>query len=132
MERPMFLFAGTYATIASAEGDYEVIKILHSVDEIGAYHAAVVVRSSDDAVGVHKSTFAETSAAEAWLGDLARGLSTDDAKELRALLEEDHAALVVVGFETDTDRIQQTAVEATRATLKHLQSSSPTTPFTDR
>jgi hypothetical protein len=136
MEKPMFLFAGTYANIASAEGDHEVIKILHSCDEIGVYDAAVVARSSDDTVSVHKSSLASSTAAEAWLeawiGQLERGLSRDDATEIRALLVQDRAALVVVGSETDADRIQQTAVEATRATLKHLQSSSPATPFTDR
>jgi hypothetical protein len=36
-----------------------------------------------------------------------------------ALLEQDRAALVVVGLEADVARIEQTAVEAVRTTLAH-------------
>jgi hypothetical protein len=175
MDQPMFLFAGVYTTIASAEGDYEVIKLLHSCDEIGSYDAAVIAKRSDGTMTVHRTetptvrgtwiglaaaaatavvcpsllpSLAESDAAgrglEAWLGHLARGISGADAKAMGALIEEDLAALVVVGIEPDAGRIEQTAVEATGAMLKHLdadfhaadaeaaQSRSPTAPFTDR
>jgi hypothetical protein len=151
MAKPMFLFAGTYPNIASAEGDYEVIKLLHSCEEIGSYDAAVIARASDGTVTVHKSekpsprgawigvaaaaasavarpsllpSLVESDAGgpglEAWMGHLADGISGADAKEIGALIEEDHAALVVVGVESDAGRIEQTAVEATRATLKYV------------
>jgi hypothetical protein len=126
----MFLFAGAYAHIASAEGDYEVIKLLHSCGEIGAYDAAVMAKGSDGRAMVHKSE----KPMEAWMERLVDGMSPADASEIRALLEEDRAALVVVGIEADAGRIEQTAVEATRTTLKRLnpQSSRPTAPFTDK
>ena len=38
---------------------------------------------------------------------------------MAALLEEDRAALVVVGIEADARRIEQTAVEATQARLAY-------------
>jgi hypothetical protein len=38
---------------------------------------------------------------------------------MAALLEADRAALVVVGVEADAGRIEQTAVEAIRATLTY-------------
>jgi hypothetical protein len=112
----MFLFAGVYPNIASAEGDYEVIKLLHSCGEIGAYDAVVMARGRDGKSAVHKSE----QPMEAWMERLLDGMSPAGADELRALLEEDRAALVVVGLDTDAGRIEQTAVEATRTTLKRL------------
>jgi hypothetical protein len=101
-----FLFAGTYADLASAEGDYEVIKILHSCDEIGSYDAAVLARARDGTLTVHKS--------------VAGGISPAHADAIGALFDGDRAALVVVGSEADAGRVQQTAVEATRTTLEYL------------
>jgi hypothetical protein len=126
----MFLFAGVYSDIASAEGDYEVIKILHSCGEIGSYEAVVIAKGSDGRPAVHKSE----KPMEAWMKSLEDAMSAADASEIRALLEEDRAALVVVGMNTDAGRIEQSAVEATRMTLKQLdaQSSRPTAPFTDK
>jgi hypothetical protein len=126
----MFLFAGVYPNIASAEGDYEVIKLLHSCGEIGAYDAAVFARGRDGRAAVHKSE----KPTEAWLEPLLDGMPPGDANELRALLEEDRAALVVAGLDPDARRIEQTAVEATRTTLKPAdsQSSRPSAPFTDK
>jgi hypothetical protein len=101
-----FLFAGTYTDLASAEGDYEVIKLLHSCDEIGSYDAAVLIRGRDGTLTVRKS--------------VAGGISPADVDAIGALLDEDRAALVVMGSEADAGRIQQTAVEATRTTLEIL------------
>ncbi len=56
----------------------------------------------------------------AWFDHLAAGTSKEDAREIAELLEEERAALIVVGIATDAGRIEQTAVEATRSTLKHL------------
>jgi hypothetical protein len=171
MNKPIFVFAGVYPNLGSAEGDYEVIKLLHSCDEIGSYDAVVIRKGSDDVVAIHKGEkptprgawigvaagaasavacphlieeLVESDAARAWRDHLGRGIPRLDAQEMRDLLEEDHAALVVVGIESDAGRIEQTAVEATRTTLKHVdadfddvladaaQSSRPAAPFTER
>lgn len=116
----MFLFAGTYPNIASAEGDYEVIKLLHSCGEIGSYDSVVMATGSDGKATVHKSE----KPMDAWMERLLDDLPPADADELRALLAEDRAALVVVGLDTDAGRIEQTAVEATRTTLKPLDASN--------
>jgi hypothetical protein len=125
---PMFLFAGVYANIAAAEGDYEVIKLLHSCDEIGSYDAVVIGRQSDGSVTVHKGEKPTPDSAwiglGAWLGHLDLGISRADSDEIGALLEEDRAALVVVGLETDAGRIEQSAVEATRSVLKRVDPDS--------
>jgi hypothetical protein len=146
MDDPIFVFAGSYGDIASAEGDYEVIKLLHSCDEIGSYDAAVISRGRDGMLTVHKSekptprdpwtgvaagaasavlcpglarSDAERPELDAWVARIAEGLSRGQAEEMGALVEEDRAALVVVGTETDAGRIEQTAVEANRTTLNY-------------
>ena len=43
-----------------------------------------------------------------------------DADEIGELLEEGRAALIVVGIQEDAGRIEQTAVQARRSTLRHL------------
>ena len=144
----MFLFAGAYAHVASAEGDYEVIKILHSVGDLGPYDAAVITKQGEGSVEVHRSERPKAKGAwigcaagaaiavafpavlpslpesgagvGAWFDHLAAGTSKEDAREIAELLEEERAALIVVGIATDAGRIEQTAVEATRSTLKHL------------
>ena len=54
MSKPIFFFVGAYDHVASAEGDYEVMKILRSTGELGAYDAAVIAKR-DGEVQVHKA-----------------------------------------------------------------------------
>jgi hypothetical protein len=146
MDGPIFVFAGSYGNLASAEGDYEVIKLLHSCDEIGSYDAAVISRGRDGRLAVHKSekrtprdswkgVAAGAASAvlcpglaapdaggpelDAWIARIAAGIPRGEATAMSALLEEDRAALVVVGAVADAARIEQTAVEANRATLTY-------------
>jgi len=146
MDDPIFVFAGSYSSLASAEGDYEVIKLLHSCDEIGSYDAAVISKGRDGVLSVHKSarptprdtwtgvaagaasavlcpgiagSDADGPELDAWVARIADGIPRGDATEMAALLKEDRAALVVVGIEADARRVEQTAVEATQATLTY-------------
>ncbi len=128
MDGPMFLFAGVYPDLAGAEGGYGVIKLLHSCDEIGSYDAVVIGRQSDGSVTVHMNEKPPPEGVwiglDAWLGYLGRGISRADSDEVEVLLEENRAALVVVGLESDTSRIEQSAVEATRSVLKRIDADS--------
>jgi uncharacterized membrane protein len=154
MGEPIFLFVGAYDKIASAEGDYEVIKILRSVGEIGSCDAAVIAKPPDGEVELHKTeaptgegawiglaasaggamacpdllpallgSGASGAGIGAWHGHLSSGTSRADAEEIGALLGHGRAALIVVGLERDAGRIQQTAVEASASTVKHLPDS---------
>ena len=154
MGESIFLFAGVYDQIASAEGDYEVIKILHSVGDVGAYDAAVIAMRPDGTVELHKTeaptekgawiglaapaggalvfpdllpalqgTGSTGAGLGAWLRHLLHGTSQEDAQQMRELVDAERAALIVVGIKGDAARIEQTAVEATRSTLKHLPDS---------
>ena len=50
----VFLYIGTYPDEAAAQGDYQAIKDLHSLDAIGTYDAAVVSKDEDGKVHVNK------------------------------------------------------------------------------
>ena len=124
--RTMFLFAGVYADLAAAEGDYEVIRLLHSCDEIGyttrsSSGSRATVRSRSTRARSRRRTVPGSDGA--WLGELGRDISRADSDEIGALLEEDRAALVMVGIETD-GRIEQSAVEATRSVLKRVDADA--------
>jgi hypothetical protein len=146
MDDPIFVFAGSYSSLASAEGDYEILRLLHNCDEIGSYDAAVISRGRDGGLTLHKceratgrdpwtgvaagaagavlcpsldGSDADGPELDAWIARIERGIPRADAEEMGALLEEDRAGLVVVGVETDARRIEQTAVEAIRATLTY-------------
>jgi hypothetical protein len=54
VSKPMFFFAGVYETREEAERDYDAIKRLHHVGEIGSYDAAVLTKKPDGDVGVSK------------------------------------------------------------------------------
>ncbi len=154
MGESIFLFAGVYDQIASAEGDYEVIKILHSVGDVGTYDAAVIAMHPDGGVQLHKTEAPTEKGAwiglaapaggamvfpallpnlqgagvagagiGAWLRHLMQGASGAAAEEMRGLVGDERAALIVVGTQGDAPRIEQTAVEATRSTLRHLPDS---------
>ena len=73
MDDPIFVFAGSYGSVASAEGDYEVIKLLHSCDEIGSYDAAVISKGPDGLFSVHKS--ARRTPRDTWTGVAAGAAS---------------------------------------------------------
>jgi uncharacterized membrane protein len=57
---------------------------------------------------------------QVWFGHLSQGMSRADADEIGELLAEGGVALIVVGIQDDAGRIEQTAVQASRSTLKHL------------
>jgi uncharacterized membrane protein len=54
MSKPMFFFTGVYETVAQAQQDYDAIKALHDNGDIGSYDAAVLTKSTDGKIQVHK------------------------------------------------------------------------------
>jgi hypothetical protein len=147
----MFLFAGVYEDLASAEGDYEVIKILHTTGDIGSYDAAVITQQRDGKIELHKTakpsqdrpwsglaasaagavafpSLLPTLVAEgaagaglsAWIGHVANGTSPADAREVGELIGESRAELIVVGIDRDARKVEQTAMEASKSTLKYV------------
>src|SRR5919201_2636310 len=54
-DRPVFLYAAVYDEIGDAEADYEAVFDLHAAGAIGTFDAAVIEKSEDGKVRVHKT-----------------------------------------------------------------------------
>jgi uncharacterized membrane protein len=146
-----FLYVGVYADEASAQADYEVVKALHGVDAVGSYDAAVVTKDPDGKVHVNKDETATRSggwagagvgaligilfppavigtavagaAVGAVGGHLWKGMSRHDVKELGELLDEQQAALVVVGDVTISRAIEKAELRALKEAKKETNAS---------
>jgi len=121
----VFVFIGTYPTIAEAEADYEVVRELRAVHAIGTYDAAIV--SKDDRGRVHVTKVEMAARHAGWGGAVAgalvgllfppailgtalvgaavgaagghlwKGMSRSDVRDLGELIDTGVVALVVVG-----------------------------------
>jgi uncharacterized membrane protein len=124
-DRPIFIYAATYASTEGASADYDVLLELHAEKLVGTYDVAVIDKDEDGKVHVHKHEKATQHGAwggaavgalcgvlfpagvvgAAAVGGVAgglgghfrKGLSRGDMKELGDLLDADEAALVVIG-----------------------------------
>jgi uncharacterized membrane protein len=135
MSKPMFFFNGVYETVAQAEQDYDAIKRLHHNKDIGSYDAAVLTKAMDGKVSVNKDekpvkhgAYAGLAAAigagvGAWMGHLAHGMSRRDAKAMAAQLQPGQAALIVVGIDEDSAKVEQATGASLSHVTKHLEGS---------
>src|ERR1700704_5433070 len=124
-DRPVFIYAATYAERADAEADYDMLLDLHAAKLVGTYDVAFISKDADGRVHVHKHE--KPTQHGAWTGivvgavvgllsplsliggavvggvagglagHLWRGMSRKDMKELGEILDEGQAALVVIG-----------------------------------
>ena len=53
-DRPVFIYAATYADAAGAEADYETLLELHAAKLVGTYDVALVTKDADGKVHVEK------------------------------------------------------------------------------
>jgi len=130
-EDSVFIFVATYSNVEGAEEDYEVLKGLHSEGVVGTYDAAVIDKTEEGKVHVHKHEKPTQhgawsglavgallgilfppgiiaggvigAAAGGLIGHLWGGMSRADLKDLGEYLDEGEAALVVVG----EDRLEE-------------------------
>ena len=121
-DRPVFLYAAVYDSIADAEADYEAVFDLHALGAIGTFDSAVIRKEEDGKVRVgeadpstvrgparasarssgsssrRRSSAPRSSApARAVIGHLRKGISRGDLKEFGDELENGTAAVVVIG-----------------------------------
>jgi uncharacterized membrane protein len=148
----VFVYIGTYPDEASAKADYEVVKELKSLDAIGTYDAAVITKSADGKVHVHKDETATRhgawggAAAGALVGilfppavigsalvgaaiggvggHLWKGMSRADVKELGDLIDNGEAALLVIGEATLQRALDEAHLKAAHHMAKELDVSS--------
>src|SRR5689334_11877911 len=53
-DRPVFIYAATYADQAGAQADYDALLALHEAKLVGTYDVALVTKDADGKVHVHK------------------------------------------------------------------------------
>src|ERR1700728_2733022 len=53
-DRPVFIYAATYADVAGANADYDALLELHAANLVGTYDVALVTKDADGKVHVKK------------------------------------------------------------------------------
>ncbi|MDQ6837669.1 MAG: DUF1269 domain-containing protein [Actinomycetota bacterium] len=148
-DKNVFLFAATYPSEGEARLDYEVLKELHAEGVVGTYDAAIVTKSADGKVHVHKhekptqhaawtgiavgavvgilfppsliGSAAVLGVAGGVMGHLWKGMSRADVKELGDLIDEGDAALVVVGESKIEKYLDRAMSRATKRIAKQVE-----------
>ncbi len=148
-DKNVFVFIGTYRSAADAQLDYAAVKELHSSGVIGTYDAAVVEKDAEGKVHVHKhekptqhgawtgiavgavvgilfppsviASAAVGGVAGGVIGHLWHGMSRGDMKDLGETLDAGTAALVVVGREKLSEKIDKATARAQKKTEKQAK-----------
>ena len=152
VEKPVFIYIGTYASEAAAEGDYQIVRDLYTVGDIGTFDAAVITKDEDGTVHVTKDEMPTrhgawngagvgavigilfppaiigTAVVGAVVGGLGahlwRGMSRSDVKELGELIDNGQAALLVVGESTVRQAVEKANLKAEKHIAKELNVST--------
>ena len=148
----VFVYIGTYPSEAVAQGDYDVVKDLHSLGAVGSYDAAVITKDDNGKVHVNKDETATRRGAWGGVaagavvgllfppsliasaavggaiggvsGHLWKGMSRSDVKEFGELIDAGEACLLVVGESTIEDAIDKASLKAEKQIKKQLDVSS--------
>ena len=147
-DRPVFIYAATYADSADALADYETLLDLHAAKLVGTYDVAVVTKDADGKVHVEKhekptqhgawggiavGAAVGVLAAPAILpaaavggivgglgGHFRKGISRDDAKELGDMIEAGQATLLVIGESRVEEQLDKALTRAEKSAEKEL------------
>jgi len=151
-DRPVFVYAATYADRADALADYDGLLDLHAAKLVGTYDVAVIVKDADGKV--HVSKHEKPTQHGAWggiavgavvgilfppsvigaaavgglvggvAGHLRKGISRGDAKELGELLEGGEAALIVVGESRLEEQLDKALTRAEKSIEKEIDADN--------
>jgi|SRR5271165_850377 len=151
-DRPVFIYAATYASTDDAWADYDVLLDLHAEKLVGTYDASVVSKDLDGKVHVHKHEKATQHGAWGGIavgalvgvlfppsvlgaaavggavgglgGHFKKGMSRGDMKELGEMLEEGEAALIVIGESRVEEQLHKALTRAGKSIEKELDADS--------
>ncbi len=151
-DRPVFIYAATYADSAGALADYETLLDLHAAKLVGTYDVAVVTKDADGKVHVEKhekptqhgawggiavGAAVGVLAAPAILpaaavggivgglgGHFRKGISRDDAKELGDMIEAGQATLLVIGESRVEEQLDKVLTGAEKSAEKEVDVDS--------
>jgi uncharacterized membrane protein len=147
-EKPVFIYAATYADEAGAEADYDMLLELHEAKLVGTYDVALVTKDADGKVHVEKhekptqhgawgglavgaivGVLAAPAVIPAALvggvigglgGHFRKGISKGDAKELGDLIEAGQATLLVIGESRLEEQLDKVLTRAEKTVEKEL------------
>jgi uncharacterized membrane protein len=151
-DKPVFIYAATYASTDDAWGDYDILLELHAEKLVGTYDVAVVNKDLDGKVHVHKhekptqhgawggiavgalvgvlfpAALVGATVTGGLVGGLGahfkEGLSRGDAKELGEMLDGGEAALVVIGESRVEEQLSKALTRAQRSFEKEVDADS--------
>ena len=151
-DRPVFIYAATYADSADALADYETLLDLHAAKLVGTYDVAVVTKDADGKVHVEKhekptqhgawggiavgaavGILAAPAVIPAALvggvvgglgGHFRKGISRDDAKELGDMIEAGEATLLVIGESRVGEQLDKELTRAEKSAEKEVDVDS--------
>jgi uncharacterized membrane protein len=151
-DKPVFLYAATYASLDDADADYDTLLDLHDDDLVGTYDVAVI--NKDDQGKVHVKKHEKPTQHGAWtgagvgavvgilfppaliasaavgaatgglIGHLARGMSRSDMKDIGDLLDAGRAALIVVGESKIGEQLNKDLARAQKSVEKEIDADS--------
>jgi uncharacterized membrane protein len=151
-DRPVFIYAATYAERSDAEADYDTLLDLHAAKLVGTYDVALITKDLDGKVHVHKHE--KPTQHGAWtgiavgavvgilfppsvvgaavvggtaggvVGHLRKGMSRGDAKELGDLLDEGQAALIVIGESRLREQLDKALTRAEKTIEKEIDADA--------
>jgi uncharacterized membrane protein len=147
-DRPVFIYAATYADLVGAEADYDALLELHAAKLVGTYDVALVNRDLDGkvhvmkhekptqhgawggiAVGAAVGILAAPAVVPAALvggvigglgGHFKKGIPRDAAKELGDLLEAGEATLFVIGESRLEEELDKALTHAEKSIEKEI------------
>ncbi len=151
-DRPVFIYAATYAEAAGAEADYETLLDLHAAKLVGTYDVALVSKDAEGKVHVEKhekptqhgawgglavgaavGVLAAPAIIPAALvggvigglgGHFKKGISSADAKELGDLIEAGEATLLVIGESRLEEQLDKILTRAEKTLEKEIDVDS--------
>jgi len=147
-DKPVFVYAATYASLDDAEADYDTLLDLHDADLVGTYDVAIINKDAEGKVHVTKhekptqhgawtglavgavigvlfppsiiGAAAVGAGSGALIGHFARGMSRGDMKELGDVLDDGQAALIVIGESKVGEQLDKDLERAQKSVEKQV------------
>lgn len=148
-DKPVFIYAATYANPADAEADYVGLLELHAAKLVGTYDVAFVTKDDDGKVHVRKhekptqhgawggiavgaaiGVLAAPAVVPAALvggvigglgGHFRKGIARGDARELGDLIDAGEATLLVIGESRLEEQLDKALTRAEKAIEKEIE-----------
>jgi len=151
-DRPVFVYAATYAGREDARADYDALLDLHAEKLVGTYDVAMITKDDEGKVHVHKREKPTQHGAWGGIavgalvgvlfppsiigaaavggvvggvgGHLRKGMSRGDVTELGELLGDGQAALIVIGESRVEEQLDKALTRAEKAIEKQIDADS--------